>query len=242
ARRGEGLEPGDVENAPIPMSPPAAIPPAMPVEMRAIEDWRCSQCGKKLAEAAGPGSAIRCKCGTRNEVKVGTPVPGVEFRAVTEMMAALPDLIAAAMPRQEPSVINLHQPPTVFSEGAIQVHPSQFVMAEGAINVTAPTIPPIQVDAHFEPAVVNVTTPAVTVEQPSINVTTPEIKVPDVVVNTGETHVAAPQVNVTMPEPKPVKRTVVRDKSERIIGVTEDKLTRAVIRDKNDRIIGLEEN
>ncbi|MEO7397061.1 MAG: phage portal protein, partial [Ilumatobacteraceae bacterium] len=110
ARRGEGLEPGDVENAPIPMSPPAAIPPAMPVEMRALQDWRCSQCGKKLAEAAGPGSAIRCKCGTRNEIAWSTrpPEPSVESRAITELVAALPDLLAAA--RQEPSVVNIQQP------------------------------------------------------------------------------------------------------------------------------------
>ena len=40
AREGEGLIPGDVENAPIPFSTPQAIPTAASLEMRSTES-RC---------------------------------------------------------------------------------------------------------------------------------------------------------------------------------------------------------
>lgn len=88
ARRFEGLAPGDVENAAVPFSPPAAIPTQLPIEpsgaapypvafsprstLGAIEPVRCTgtrvlkgilrPCGKLLAEA-GPftGSCPRCR-------------------------------------------------------------------------------------------------------------------------------------------------------------------------------------
>lgn len=59
ARAREGLAAGDVENAPIPQAPPQALPPAMPV----LSAPRCARCSKKLAESAGPGTRILCRCG-----------------------------------------------------------------------------------------------------------------------------------------------------------------------------------
>lgn len=70
ARLGEGMTPGDIEYAPVPFSPPQAIPAALPVQMRAAE-VRCDgtrmlrgvlrPCNKLLAEA-GPffGRCPRC--------------------------------------------------------------------------------------------------------------------------------------------------------------------------------------
>lgn len=71
ARRFEGYAPGDVENAAVPFSPPAAIPTVIPIKQRSAE-VRCDgrrvrngllvACGKLLAEQ-GPfvGTCPRCK-------------------------------------------------------------------------------------------------------------------------------------------------------------------------------------
>lgn len=61
ARRLEGLEPGDVERAPVPFAPPQAVPERL--EARSTDAWRCASCGRLLAEARGVGTRIRCKCG-----------------------------------------------------------------------------------------------------------------------------------------------------------------------------------
>jgi HK97 family phage portal protein len=70
ARRFEGLEPGDVENAAVPFAPPAAVPASIPVA-RSAGPVRCSgkrilkgvirPCNKLLAES-GPfvGTCPRC--------------------------------------------------------------------------------------------------------------------------------------------------------------------------------------
>jgi HK97 family phage portal protein len=68
ARAFEGLAPGDTDNAPVPFSPPQAIPTALPIQTRSQpSELRCSGCGRKLAEAAGPGTTIVCqRCKTVN--------------------------------------------------------------------------------------------------------------------------------------------------------------------------------
>lgn len=62
ARKGEGLEPGDVEFAPVPFAPPQAIPTRLPVLTRTADPVRCDgtrvlrgilgPCNKLLAEQA----------------------------------------------------------------------------------------------------------------------------------------------------------------------------------------------
>jgi hypothetical protein len=63
ARVGEGLVPGDVEFAPIPFSPPAAIPTRLPIQERSLQDLRCSGCGKLAGRISG-AAEIKCnRCG-----------------------------------------------------------------------------------------------------------------------------------------------------------------------------------
>jgi HK97 family phage portal protein len=63
ARIMEGLAPGSVETAPVPFSPPAAMPPSLPNRLFGGE-WRCDSCHRKLAEVRGEGTSLRCRCGT----------------------------------------------------------------------------------------------------------------------------------------------------------------------------------
>lgn len=60
ARAKEGLGRGDIETAPVPPSPPQAFPSQTP----RLSAFRCPSCSRKLAESAGPGTRIACRCGT----------------------------------------------------------------------------------------------------------------------------------------------------------------------------------
>lgn len=62
ARTMEGLDPGSVETAPVPLSPPGAYPPSLPTRLFGGE-WRCPACDRKLAEVRGAGTTMRCRCG-----------------------------------------------------------------------------------------------------------------------------------------------------------------------------------
>ena len=127
AREQEGLAPGDVEFAPVPFAPPQAVPDLLPInrDLRvasqdgAIHDWRCSECGRKLAESAGPGTTVRCRC------KAVNTVPLLEVRT-------------AEAPQREPIIITPSAPtitvhpaaapnvstssPVTFAPGSIQIH------------------------------------------------------------------------------------------------------------------------
>jgi HK97 family phage portal protein len=66
ARAFEGLAPGDTDNAPVPFSPPQAIPTALPIQTRSEElrDFRCSSCGRLLGRVSGKAE-IKCpRCST----------------------------------------------------------------------------------------------------------------------------------------------------------------------------------
>lgn len=58
----EGIISGSVENAPVPYSPPAALPGGIPPRSFSAE-WRCEHCNRKLAEIKGLGTQMRCRCG-----------------------------------------------------------------------------------------------------------------------------------------------------------------------------------
>lgn len=72
AREYEGITPGDVEFAPVPYSPPSAVPDVLPVQSRSVEEVRCdgrrmlrgvlSNCGKLLSTTGEfVGMCPRCR-------------------------------------------------------------------------------------------------------------------------------------------------------------------------------------
>lgn len=216
ARRFEGLAPGDVENAAVPFSPPQAIPERLPIQLRSQGDFRCTGCGKKLAEAAGPGTRIRCRCGVTN---VSEAVE-LEERSFDDKLL----MIAAMQLRSVPSTdvriedgairVDVSPPPPAEVNVTVperEVHVTVEAPAPAVVNVAAaePSV------VNIEPAVVNVTTPEVRVDvQPAdIHVDAPVVNIPETVVNVPRQ--AAPIVNVMVPDPKPTTKTAERDPSGR---------------------------
>lgn len=62
AAQEEGIEPGDIERAPIPFAEPAAIPPPIQIRSRAV---RCEKCDRLLADLATPPYKFTCpRCKT----------------------------------------------------------------------------------------------------------------------------------------------------------------------------------
>lgn len=61
----EGLAGSNVENAPVPYSPPQALPFDVPAKTYGGE-WRCDSCHRKLAEVRGAATSVRCRCGVLN--------------------------------------------------------------------------------------------------------------------------------------------------------------------------------
>jgi HK97 family phage portal protein len=113
-RQREGLAPGNVDFAPVPAALPQAIPSRLPIQEQRtrLEEWRCENCGRKIAEARGFETAIRCRCGT---VNLGHPI-----------QARIED------PRPAPS-INV-----TIAEGAVQVTPPNI---ETHVHVPPPAKP-----------------------------------------------------------------------------------------------------
>ena len=116
ARMKEGLAPGDVERAPVPLAPPQAFPSSLPIQQRSAAPIRCATCNRLLAELAAPPYRFTCpKCKAVNEATVETredrPDP-----ALRELAAAV---VALATREQPAPVVNIHpadvtvNPPTV---------------------------------------------------------------------------------------------------------------------------------
>jgi phage portal protein BeeE len=59
AQREEGIAPGDVEFAPVPFAPPAAVPAPLP-RYASLREPRCPRCNKLVAKSLGPGSELEC--------------------------------------------------------------------------------------------------------------------------------------------------------------------------------------
>lgn len=55
----EGYLPGDVEFAPVPFSPPQALPAPIPLQTRSLDELRCPKCHRKVGEVGGP-ARIQC--------------------------------------------------------------------------------------------------------------------------------------------------------------------------------------
>lgn len=70
ARREEGIEPGDVEFAPVPFAQPAAVPAPI-ARLSSVRDVRCPKCNKLAVRAAGRVEAKCERCKTL--FKTGEP-------------------------------------------------------------------------------------------------------------------------------------------------------------------------
>lgn len=63
ARTREGLAAGDIENAPVPLAQPQAIPSSLPIAERSLSDLRCPKCGKLAGRVAGAAEIACTRCG-----------------------------------------------------------------------------------------------------------------------------------------------------------------------------------
>jgi hypothetical protein len=145
AAKEEGYTPGNVDYAPTPLALPAATPSQLPIQQRSQADgFRCAGCNRKLAESAGPGTIIRCRCGTISESAA------LEVRSDELQLRAL---VALA---ERPLVIHNH-PPAVTVEGSTTTY------ARGAIQVDAPPPAEVHIDS---PITINVPEQPVTVNVP----------------------------------------------------------------------------
>jgi len=118
AQAKEGIVPGDNDNAPVPFSPPKAIPEVLPIQQARSGEVRCDgkrmlkglikPCNAKLAEEA-PFIGRCWRCGKEHRIEVRSEP------SVTEVLTTIADLpvrLAGALP----------VPQVTISEGAVQVH------------------------------------------------------------------------------------------------------------------------
>lgn len=118
ARTKEGLAPGDVERAPVPMAPPQAYPSILPIQQRSAAPIRCGTCNRLLAELAAPPYRFTCpKCKAVNAAE-----GGVETRSddagLRELAAAVTTL---AMREQAAPVVTVHPPDIVVNTPPVTV-------------------------------------------------------------------------------------------------------------------------
>jgi len=152
ARIAEGLDAGNMENAPVPLSQPQAIPASLPIERSAAV--RCPS-GHLLAELATPPYRFTCpKC-----KKVATADAGIVTRS-DDTLHELATAFGILATREAPApVINNYT--TVEPPPPAEVN---VTIAEGAI--------------HADPAVINVSTPieagAIQVNMPAPEPPAPE--------------------------------------------------------------------
>jgi HK97 family phage portal protein len=198
AAREEGYEPGNVDYAPTPLALPAATPVTLPIQQRSqVDGFRCAGCNRKLAEAAGPGTIIRCRCGTISE--------SAEVRSVDDFQMRTLQVLAAMAER--PTIIHNH-PPGVTVEGSTTTY------ARGAIQVDAPPAaevsvnPEIHIDAPDMSEVAEAIAAIAERPQPEIRVDAPITVEPA-------------QVTVNIPEQRPITREVKHNKDGKIIQIRE---------------------
>jgi HK97 family phage portal protein len=105
AREDEGYAPGDVEFAPVPFAPPAAVPDRLPIQRvaaRSSDGLRCSNCRRLLAELASPPYRFTCpKCKTVNAAEV-------EARTVDQPQIVISPTIHTPPPA--PMIVNVNSP------------------------------------------------------------------------------------------------------------------------------------
>lgn len=241
----EGIEPGDVENAPMPFAPAQAIPSTLPIQMRSTDSpVRCPSCGKSrfVVESQEPfrGRCIRCKTVVSApalevrelapapapvvdmtpvlvaiaELKAqpapvmdtgpmaaaiaglkAEPAPVVDMAPVTTALENLPERIAAALPRQGPQPA----PQVIFAEGAFRA--GDVHMPAGAEEAIAAAE---RVDKAAER--VDKTEQAYLAALRDVRAEQPDF-------------LAAMRQVAEENRPKPMRKRIIRDDEQRIIGV-----------------------
>jgi HK97 family phage portal protein len=207
----EGLLPGDIEIRPVPFAQPSAVPASLP-QMRAEE----------------------LELATMQQRE-----PAAMFAEALLAMANRPQV--APNVTVSPPSITIEAPPAqniTFEKGAFQVD----APPAAEVNVTTPDIHVDVAAADMsgmteaiadlatrpQPAPeITVNTPEITVPPAQVNFAEGSIQSPDVIVHPANVTVTVPEqkapvVNVSMPEPRKVKRTLTRDKNGRITGVAEE--------------------
>ena len=64
AQQAEGIAPGSIENAPVPMALPQAVPALLPENRSALQELRCAKCGRLNGVASGYAETACKRCGT----------------------------------------------------------------------------------------------------------------------------------------------------------------------------------
>jgi phage FluMu protein Com len=211
ARQREGLEPGSSEYAPVPFAAPQAIPTLLPPNREivatrsSLADVFCPKCGKIVGRAAGAAEIMCRRCRV-----IVTQDAVVEVQARTAL-----DVLHDAVTREPPPApnVNVTSPPqsVTFEAGAIQVAaPDMAPMTELAASISEMAnrpAPANEITVH--PSEVHIDEGAIRVEMPPVEIQPPAI------------NVEAPNVTVNVPEQRPMRREVKRDKANNIISIEE---------------------
>jgi HK97 family phage portal protein len=108
ARALEGLAPGNVENAPVPFSPPQAQITALPVQMREDGPARCPSCGKaRFTVSSLNPTVLRCVA-CKETTTVEQPIQTREERPIVVNVS--PPVVNVTMPEMAAPVVNVSGP------------------------------------------------------------------------------------------------------------------------------------
>jgi phage FluMu protein Com len=201
-RKKEGLEPGNVDFAPVPFSPPQADLNPIP-QNRSMAPVRCSSCNWLFGELSAPYSVACRRCKTLNIAS--EPLQERSEDRLTTMLAA-------ALATREP--INIHPPsitvesPTItFERGAFQVD----APPAAEINVTTPDVR-VDVAAPDMSGVAEALVAVADRPQPDVNIPV-TVTIPEQ---------AAPEVTVNVPEQKDRVKRIERDEDGHLIRIVEE--------------------
>jgi HK97 family phage portal protein len=237
----EGIQPGDTDNAPVPFSPPQAIPDALPIQGRSAE-IRCLKCNRLLAEVASAPYRFTCpKCKTVNEM-AGEQMR-VERDAEPPMIIAPtinvpPANVTVTMPDIGDAIDRIGTIAAALNENAISARAQIDRMAPSpdlsdlperiAAAMPRPEpAPASEVHFHegaFPRAEVTVPTPEFSYQPPDIHIPATEVTVQPtpVTIDMGPVMAMVTELQARVEQMNaPKQRKVQRDKDGRIIGITE---------------------
>jgi HK97 family phage portal protein len=227
-RKKEGLEPGNVDFAPVPFSPPGADLNPIP-QNRSMAPVRCSSCNWLFGELSAPYSVACRRCKTLN-------IASEPLQERSDPLSAALAMLATREPINiHPPSITVESPQITFERGAFQVDAPE----PAQVNVTTPDVQ-IEVAAPDMSGVAEALVAVADRPQPDIHVDGPAITVaaPDMSEVAGaitaiadrpqpEIRVEAPitvepaQVTVNVPEQRPITREIKHNKDGKIIQIRE---------------------
>jgi len=143
----EGMIPGDVNYAPVPQAPPAAVP--TPIRALSMEARRCvnPKCKKLLADVAPPGWKTTCpRCGIENSVPLEQTAEHSEILGLTAALRAVAEPPVVNVPPQPAPIIQLPVQPAPI----VNVHTDSFTEAVQHLEklMTAPRTRTVLRDEH----------------------------------------------------------------------------------------------